>query len=86
MCPNSGGGDDEQTEWLATAFPSLAESLNAAAPGANLTTEDVYFIMALCPFDSLAHAKLSPLCQLFNNEEFELFEYANDVDKYYGTG
>jgi hypothetical protein len=86
MCPNAGDGDDEQAEWLSTAFTPLTNHLNAAAPGANLTTEDVYFIMTLCPFDSLAHVRLSPLCQLFDDGEFELFEYANDVDKYYGTG
>ena len=86
MCPNAGDGDDEQTEWLATAFVPLANRLNTAAPGANLTTQDVYNIMALCPFDSLVYARLSLLCQLFDDEEFELFEYANDIDKYYGTG
>ena len=86
MCPNAGDGDDEQAEWLATAFSPLADRLNTGAPGANLTTQDVYNIMALCPFDSLVHARLSPLCQLFDDNEFELFEYANDVDKYYGTG
>ena len=86
MCPNAGDGDDEQAEWFAAAFTPLADRLNAAAPGANLTTENVYFLMALCPFDSLAHERLSPLCRLFGDEEFELFEYANDVDKYYGTG
>ena len=43
--------------------------------------------MALCPYDPLAHMKLGPLCQLFADHEFELFEYANDLDgKYYGTG
>lgn len=86
MCPNSGDGDDEQAEWLTIAFTPLADRLNVAAPGANLTAKDVYFIMALCPFDSLAHVKLSPLCQLFDDKEFELFEYASDIDKYYGTG
>jgi len=86
MCPNAGDGDDEQSEWLSTAFTPLIDRLNAGAPGANLTKDDVYFLMALCPFDSLAHGRLSPLCQLFDDDEFELFGYANDVDKYYGTG
>ena len=86
MCPNAGDGDGEQAEWLATAFVPLTDRLNTAAPGANLTTRDVYNIMALCPFDSLVHVRLSPFCQLFDDDEFELFEYANDIDKYYGTG
>ena len=86
MCPNAGDGDHEQGEWLDTAFVPLADRLNTAAPGANLTTKDVYNIMALCPFDSLINDRLSPLCQLFDDDEFGLFEYANDVDKYYGTG
>lgn len=85
-CPNAGNGDAQEAKWLATAFPPLVDGLNIGAPGANLTPEDVYNLMALCPYDSLASMKLSPLCQLFADEEFELFEYANDIDKYYGTG
>ena len=86
-CPNAGNGDDQEDEWLATAFPHLAKRPNKAAPGAKLKKKDVLHLMALCPYDSLAHMKLSPLCQLFADHEFELFEYANDLDgKYYGTG
>ena len=48
--------------------------------------KDVNNIMALCPFDSLVHARLSPFCQIFDDEDFELFQYADDIDKYYGTG
>lgn len=86
MCPNAGDGDDQQEEWFDAAFAPLADRLNAAAPGAHLKKKDVYNIMALCPFDSLAYERLSPLCQLFADDEFELFEYANDVEEYYGTG
>ena len=86
MCPNVGDGDDERDEWLDTAFTPLADHLNKVAPGAKLKVKDVYNLMALCPFDSLAYNRLSPLCQLFTDDEFELFEYANDIDTYYGTG
>jgi len=85
-CPKAGDGDKKEAKWFAAAFPPLADRLNKAAPGANLTTKDIYNLMALCPYDSLASMKLSPLCQLFADSEFELFEYANDLDKYYGTG
>lgn len=85
-CPNAGGSDEEEGEWFDVAFPPLADRLNKVAPGANLTTKDVYNLMALCPYDSLAYMRLSPLCQLFADKEFDLFEYANDLDKYYGTG
>ena len=85
-CPNVGDGDKEQGEWFDAAFPPLVKRLNKAAPGANLEAKDVFNIMALCPFDSLAYNRLSPICQLFEDREFELFEYANDIDKYYGTG
>lgn len=86
MCPDAGGSGDEEAEWLTSAYTPIANRLNTAAPGANLTTQDVDNIMALCPFDSLAQAKLNPFCGLFDDEEFELFEYADDIDKYYGTG
>lgn len=85
-CPKAGDGDKKEAKWFAAAFPPLVDRLNKAAPGANLTTKDIYNLMALCPYDSLASMKLSPLCQLFVDNEFELFEYANDLDKYYGTG
>lgn len=86
MCPNVGDGNDERDEWLATAFTPLAHRLNKAAPGAKLKAKDVYSLMALCPFDSLAYNRLSAICQLFDDKEFELFEYANDIDTYYDTG
>ena len=84
-CPIACDGDDEEAEWFSTAFSPLTNRLNTAAQGANLMTKDIYNLMALCPYDSLAYMKLSPLRQLSADDEFELFEYANDIGKYYGT-
>ena len=86
MCPKASNGTDQEARWFATAYPPLADRLNKAAPGANLEPEDAYNIMALCPYDSLAKRKLSPLCRLFADQQFELFEYASDVLRYYGNG
>lgn len=86
LCPNAGGSGHEQDDWFGSGFTPLVNRLNTAAPGANLTGEDVDNIMALCPFDSLVYGRLSPFCQMFDDGEFELFQYADDIDKYYGTG
>jgi hypothetical protein len=82
--------------WINTAFPPIAARLNDAAPGANLSPEDVYHLMMLCPFETVAHGyqrtkfgptlKNSAWCDIFSEEEWKVFEYVGDLDKYYGTG
>jgi len=59
---------------------------NAGSPGAGLTPTDIYSLLALCPFHTLAKETLSPFCSMFTPAEFEGFDYFGDLDKYYGTG
>jgi hypothetical protein len=86
MCPNAGNGDLATSQWLSTYAPSIAARLNQAAPGANVTSQDVYDLISLCPFETVAKQVTSPFCGLFSEKEFEAFEYSGDLDKYYGTG
>ncbi|KZT12295.1 phosphoglycerate mutase-like protein [Laetiporus sulphureus 93-53] len=96
-CPASSDGVAEMNTWLKQFAPPIAKRLNTAAPGANLTDEDVFGLMALCPFESIAMAHAdaeskkktkarSKFCALFNDDEWAAFEYHGDVEKYYKTG
>ena len=88
MCPQAGDSDAQTTEWLSVYAPSITASLNAGAPGANLTDVDVYNLISLCPFETVFREKRSPWCDLFATEKgaFSGFEYSGDLDKYYNTG
>ncbi|KAL1748694.1 histidine phosphatase superfamily [Schizophyllum fasciatum] len=86
MCPNAGDSDAQTDEWTSLYATPIAERLNANAVGANLSATNVYNLMSLCPFDTLAKEKPSPFCDLFTQDEFEGFAYVGDLDKYYGTG
>ncbi|KZS87489.1 acid phosphatase [Sistotremastrum niveocremeum HHB9708] len=85
-CPNAGSSDAANAQWLAAYAPPIAARLNAGAPGANLTNADAQNLLSLCAFDSVAKEKASPFCDVFTVEEFELFEYSGDIDKFYDTG
>lgn len=52
----------------------------------NLTTEDAQALIALCALETVAKEEYSRFCGLFSQEEFEGFEYALDLDKFYFTG
>lgn len=86
MCPNVGDSDVQTNQWLDIYGPNIAARLNTWAPGANLTGRDIFDLMSLCPFDSLAKQEYSPFCRLFTEDDFRAFEYSGDLDKYYGTG
>ncbi|OCH87938.1 acid phosphatase [Obba rivulosa] len=85
-CPNAGDGSEQMDEWLGVFAPAVAERLNKAAPGADLGAEDVFNLLAMCPFETLARQRASPFCALFNEDDFRAFEYHGDLEKYYKTG
>ena len=64
----------------------IAARLNSVAPGANLSPRNVYAIMNLCTFESVAKDRLSPFCSMFSEEDFEIYEYAGDIQKFYNKG
>jgi hypothetical protein len=86
MCPAVGDATTQTDQWLSVFAPPILDRLNTGAPGANLTEHDVYSLMSLCPFDTVAKRSLSPFCDMFDKREFEKFEYRGDLDKYYGRG
>ncbi|KIY65057.1 acid phosphatase [Cylindrobasidium torrendii FP15055 ss-10] len=86
LCANIGDSDAQTEEWIAAYAPPITTRLNADAPGANLTDADIYNLMSLCAFETLAKETESDFCPLFTAEEFLAFAYVGDLDKYYGTG
>jgi len=72
--------------FIDVAAKHIAARLNSAAPGANLDPQDAYAIMHLCPFETVAKGKLSRFCSLFSEEDFEIYEYAGDLEKFYNAG
>ncbi|TFY79022.1 hypothetical protein EWM64_g4994 [Hericium alpestre] len=88
MCPNSklNDGDEQSDQWLNIFVPKITKRLNAAAPGANLTDHDTVSLMSMCPFHTLVSEKPSPFCFLFSEDEFDDYQYYNDLNKFYGNG
>ena len=86
MCPAAVSGRAQVKEFVSIAAEDLAARLNFGAPGANLTAQDAYTIMRLCPFDTVAKEVISPFCSLFSEDEFEIYEYAGDLEKFYTAG
>ncbi|KZT68433.1 phytase [Daedalea quercina L-15889] len=95
-CPNASEAEEEMATWVQRFAPPIAERLNEAASGANLSKDDVFGLMAMCPFESMPHARVrararkskahSKFCDLFAEDEWPAFEYHGDVEKYYKTG
>ncbi len=83
-----GDASAETSAWEAIYAAPIATRLNSAAPGANLTTIDVFNLISLCPFETVATFNKSQWCTLF--EEFSTafpgFAYDGDLNKFYGTG
>ncbi|KAI0089102.1 phytase [Irpex rosettiformis] len=88
QCPGAGRGEEQTDQWLATHYPQVTARLNANAPGAELTDENTYNLISLCPFETVAYLKKSPWCTLFESipNAFDGFEYTGDLDKFYKTG
>ncbi|KAJ3711961.1 histidine phosphatase superfamily [Lentinula raphanica] len=85
-CPSIGSPDDQLDTWIGIYTQPIVQRLNDAAPGANLSSEDVYYLMELCAFESVTLDTVSEWCELFDEDEWKGFEYAMDLDDYYGTG
>ncbi|KAF9778341.1 phytase [Thelephora terrestris] len=86
MCPAGANLRRESQAFIDIAVESVAARLNSVAPGANLVPQDVYAIMHLCPFETVAKEELSPFCSVFSRSDFKLYEYAWDLEKFYYSG
>ena len=69
--------------FINTSARPIAASLNSVTPGANPNPHDAHAVMHLCPLEAVAKEKLSPFCFMFSEEDFEICEYARDLEKFY---
>jgi hypothetical protein len=81
-CDAAGDSDQQEADWQAVWAPPIVKRLSAAAPGANLTESDIFSLVSLCAFDTVAFARASPWCAVFTPAEIAGFEYFGDVSKY----
>ncbi|KAF8870777.1 histidine phosphatase superfamily [Infundibulicybe gibba] len=86
MCPSASSSDAQTAQWLSIYAAPITFRLNSQAPGAELDETDIFNLLSLCPFHTVATEELSPFCDLFTAEEFAAFDYSGDLNKYYGTG
>lgn len=86
MCPAAVNTKTQVNGFVDIALKDIATRLSSGAPGVNLTAQDAYAIMHLCPFDTVAKEAISPFCSLFSEEDFEIYEYVGDLEKFYNTG
>ncbi|KAL0960773.1 hypothetical protein HGRIS_005794 [Hohenbuehelia grisea] len=86
LCPNAGNSAVQTQQWAQVFATPIADRLNQGAPGANLTAVDIFNLISLCPFDSVAKETKGPFCDIFDDAAFQGFEYTGDLDKFYGTG
>ncbi|KAH7887299.1 phytase [Phlebopus sp. FC_14] len=86
MCPNFDDQEDQAHVWLDVFVPPIADRVNQAVPGAELSNQDIADLMPLCAFETVFHGTTSPFCTIFSLEEFKAHEYYDDLKKFYHTG
>ncbi|KAB5554641.1 histidine phosphatase superfamily [Coniochaeta sp. 2T2.1] len=84
-------GDAAARKFLAVFAPPIAARINSAVglPGANVTDQEVVYLMDLCAFETVASEggrTVSPLCGLFTESEWRDYGYYYSVSKWYGYG
>ncbi|KAK1836931.1 3-phytase A [Podospora conica] len=90
--PASTIGADAQSKFLTTFAPPIAARLNAALPGANISTAEVPLLMDLCPYHVVivdAPTPISPLpafCTIFTHQEWQSYDYFQTLGKWFGFG
>ncbi|KAI0952759.1 hypothetical protein AcW1_007157 [Taiwanofungus camphoratus] len=73
-------------KWLSIFAPPVAKRLKKAALGADLRNADVFNLLAMFLFESLAAERASAFCRPFTEDDFCAFDYHGDLEKYYKTG
>ena len=84
--PECWDGHKEKNIWLSVYAPTILKRLEEAAPGVELDNEDIFNLLAMCPFETMAKQRPSDFCGLFTYDEFKQFEYHGDIEKFYKTG
>lgn len=81
-CPafDTSVGTPPMKAFVQTYAPQVAARLNGlAAPSFNWTADDVFAAQALCGYDTVIRGTESGFCNLFDENEWLAWEYANDL-------
>lgn len=71
----------EETKFInSTEFHKMVEAITRRI-GVNVSIEDVRLMAKMCAF-GVAHRGWSPFCYIFDKEDLDLLEYAEDLDDY----
>lgn len=72
-------------EWQKHFTRPIAERLSSDAAGLSLSHLDIYSMMEMCGFETLARG-FSPWCDIFTHAEWRQFEYGRDLLHFYRAG
>ncbi|KKY16090.1 putative histidine acid [Phaeomoniella chlamydospora] len=90
LCPDyvDDSGVNETTIWNALYQPAIVKRLqNYIKSGSlNLTTTDIATMQYLCGFETSIRGTISPFSNVFTAQEFQAYEYTQDLRYYYGNG
>ncbi|KAI0316502.1 phosphoglycerate mutase-like protein [Amylostereum chailletii] len=78
-------GGTVSNEWAAKYTVPTIKRLQKYIRGVNFTTTDVIAMQQLCAYESVALG-YSSFCDLFTEEEWESYEYYNDLSFWYSNG
>ncbi|KII93818.1 hypothetical protein PLICRDRAFT_36062 [Plicaturopsis crispa FD-325 SS-3] len=78
-------GSVAANKWIEIYLAPAVKRLSAHIKGIELNTTTVFAMQELCPYETVALG-YSAFCDLFTEEEWKGFEYANDLEFWYGFG
>nr|ADW23572.1 acid phosphatase [uncultured organism] len=89
-CPNANNavsaiGSTAAANWSAIYLKDAVKRLQPSIKGLNLTTDILYQMQLMCPYETVALG-YSKFCGLFTEEEWKGFEYSIDLEFWYGSG
>ncbi|EEP77621.1 3-phytase B [Uncinocarpus reesii 1704] len=83
-------GKNMQTIFLKKFAPGTLQRVKSQLPMANITIDDIPYLMDLCSFHTVAltpdASTISPFCRLFSSGEWIDYDYYQSLGKYYHYG
>ncbi|KAF8521507.1 phosphoglycerate mutase-like protein [Gautieria morchelliformis] len=78
-------GGTQSNIWIGKYLQNALTRLQPQISGINLTTSDVFAMQQTCAYETVALG-FSTFCGLFTQEEWNGFEYSNDLSFWYSEG
>ncbi|KAF2766985.1 phosphoglycerate mutase-like protein [Teratosphaeria nubilosa] len=83
--PDSDINKDARKTWRDQWIKPVRTRVNDNLVGADLSKDQIIYLMDLCPFESIAttNGTISQFCSLFNETEWTYYDYYYSLDKWY---